>query len=371
MSSTLKLAIGKEEDLVFNSSTFMISNPTASEAQFQKWVSTGMQFERYPELQGIGELVVVPASQLGAFAAQHGGSSFHVTPPGLRASYCFTALTQGRSVESAVPSSLDLCSSSIGSALIGARESGRSAYVPFGTGKNTELVIGTPLYRGGTIPTTISARQAAFIGWGGIEIDPRILLTTALEEHPNTAVTLYYQGGTSRAAFTAGQAPAGGDNSTSINLQNGWHVRVIGPTIPSGIINDAAASDLLITGLLVSLLLGALVMLLTTGRSRALQLVEERTHQLNHQALHDPLTGIPNRALILDRIDQMLARGGRQSACSAVIFLDLDDFKDINDTLGHRAGDELLIGVSERLESVLRDGDTVGRLGGDEFRLRR
>jgi len=89
--------------------------------------------------------------------------------------------------------------------------------------------------------------------------------------------------------------------------------------------------------------------------------------ELRHQALHDALTGLPNRALILDRIGQMLARGRRQHSPVAVLFLDLDNFKDINDTLGHRAGDELLIAVGVRLASAIREADTAGRLGGDEF----
>ena len=89
--------------------------------------------------------------------------------------------------------------------------------------------------------------------------------------------------------------------------------------------------------------------------------------ELRHQALHDALTGLPNRALILDRIGQMLARGRRQHSPVAVLFLDLDNFKDINDTLGHRAGDELLVAVGARLASAIREADTAGRLGGDEF----
>jgi diguanylate cyclase (GGDEF)-like protein len=89
--------------------------------------------------------------------------------------------------------------------------------------------------------------------------------------------------------------------------------------------------------------------------------------ELRHQALHDALTGLPNRALILDRIGQMLARGRRQYSPVAVLFLDLDNFKDINDTLGHRAGDELLVAVGARLASAIREADTAGRLGGDEF----
>jgi diguanylate cyclase (GGDEF)-like protein len=89
--------------------------------------------------------------------------------------------------------------------------------------------------------------------------------------------------------------------------------------------------------------------------------------QIRYQALHDPLTGLPNRALILDRADQMLARGHRDCTPVSALFLDLDGFKEINDTLGHDAGDKLLQAVASRLNSVVRQCDTLARLGGDEF----
>jgi diguanylate cyclase (GGDEF)-like protein len=89
--------------------------------------------------------------------------------------------------------------------------------------------------------------------------------------------------------------------------------------------------------------------------------------QIRHQALHDSLTGLPNRALILDRVDQMIARARRSGGPAAVMFIDLDGFKEINDTFGHAAGDELLRGVTARLRATIRPSDTVGRLGGDEF----
>ena len=89
--------------------------------------------------------------------------------------------------------------------------------------------------------------------------------------------------------------------------------------------------------------------------------------QLAHQAFHDGLTGLPNRALLLDRIQQALALAARRATTSAVLFLDLDNFKVVNDTLGHDVGDALLTDVGRRLQACLREGDTAARFGGDEF----
>ncbi|MBA3791011.1 MAG: EAL domain-containing protein [Rubrobacter sp.] len=88
-----------------------------------------------------------------------------------------------------------------------------------------------------------------------------------------------------------------------------------------------------------------------------------------YQALHDRLTGMPNRALFLDRLQHALDRANRDQSACAVLFMDLDDFKVVNDSLGHEAGDELLVDVSQRLQGCLRLGDTAARLGGDEFTL--
>ena len=92
-----------------------------------------------------------------------------------------------------------------------------------------------------------------------------------------------------------------------------------------------------------------------------------REEELSFLATHDPLTGLPNRTLILDRVEQMLARSRRSQTPVAALFVDLDNFKSINDTLGHGVGDELLRAVAARLDGVIRDADALGRLGGDEF----
>jgi diguanylate cyclase (GGDEF)-like protein/PAS domain S-box-containing protein len=91
--------------------------------------------------------------------------------------------------------------------------------------------------------------------------------------------------------------------------------------------------------------------------------------QLKHQAFHDPLTGLANRALFVDRVKHALERAVRESTRVAVLFFDLDDFKTINDSLGHNSGDELLVAVASRLSDCLRPGDTFARFGGDEFAI--
>jgi diguanylate cyclase (GGDEF)-like protein len=91
------------------------------------------------------------------------------------------------------------------------------------------------------------------------------------------------------------------------------------------------------------------------------------TRELGRRALHDELTGLPNRAVFWEHLSHRLALADRRQTGFAVLFLDVDNFKVINDTLGHAAGDRLLVDVAARLRLVLRAGDTAARVGGDEF----
>lgn len=110
-----------------------------------------------------------------------------------------------------------------------------------------------------------------------------------------------------------------------------------------------------------------LVLLWNRKLKKEIELRKTAEKKLQHMASHDPLTGLPNRSLLMDRISQAISHHARNNKSAALLFLDLDGFKQVNDTFGHDVGDELLMQVSERLSQVIRNSDTVARFGGDEF----
>jgi diguanylate cyclase (GGDEF)-like protein len=375
IASRLQLAIVREQDLVVGAGSVFISNPQTTEAEFLQWTRSTSAFKRYPELQGLSEITMVPANQLSAFAARieqdppsplAAGGTLKVSPSGSRPYYCLQSVAQSRYPALAVPAGIDLCSTDLGRELLTTRDTGKALYLPYKTGRLNELALGSAIYKGTGTPTTVAARRAALIGWTGIEILPKVLLATSLSGHTQTEVFLHYGSGSSDVTFSDGAALAHGQ-STIINLNNGWHLRVLGLASTGSLLSMGTPAALFLGGTAFAMMLALLIFVLGTGRSRALLRVEESTNELVFQAFHDALTGLPNRPLILDRMEQMLARSRRRPRLVAALFLDVDNFKEINDTLGHRAGDEILIGVAERLSQLLRDEDSVGRIGGDEF----
>jgi diguanylate cyclase (GGDEF)-like protein len=389
IASTLKLALQHEEDLVVSASGFVTGNPNASAGDFDRWAESVHAMQRYPELQDFGLVTLVPASRLAAFAARMAANpirplgphsvgpkeSFRVLPPGKRPYYCLAVAGLARNIATFVPGGLDYCA--LAPALITTLDSGLTGYAPVLAGDSTTLGVETPVYRGGLVPATATGRKRAFIGWIGESLTPDVVLAQALEGHPNVAVIFRYDSPFSHVAFTHGTAPPGAQRTTidlevgreaGLGSHEGWTVQSFGARVGGGVFDSWNSLMLLIGGSLLSVVLGLLVLVLGTGRTRALSLVREKTRELSHQASHDALTGLPNRALVLDRAKQMLARVARQPGMVAgALFIDIDGFKHVNDNFGHAAGDRLLGVVGERLLGAAREQDTVGRLGGDEF----
>jgi diguanylate cyclase (GGDEF)-like protein len=226
-----------------------------------------------------------------------------------------------------------------------------------------------PVYKGDQPPVGVEARKGAFAGWLREVFAPGVIVSEALQGHSGAGVQMAFHSSTASAAF-AGGSVAPGVPSTSVDVHDGWTVRGFGAAVSTGVVNDGGALALLIVGCVLSALLALLVLVLGGGRPAGAPARAPQPRETPAEDLHDRLTGLPNRALMLDRAECMLARAGRQSGLLVgALFIDIDWFEDVNERLGRTAGDQILKIVAQRLEMVVRAGDTVGRLGDDEFVL--
>ncbi|HTA06208.1 MAG TPA: bifunctional diguanylate cyclase/phosphodiesterase, partial [Solirubrobacteraceae bacterium] len=217
---------------------------------------------------------------------------------------------------------------------------------------------------------SVRERRAAATGSISTSFDSGELIHSVLADHRSLTLALYHRnrGGASELVGRAGAHPGGRSPGyfERRDLGEGWAVLASGaPDHP--LAADTQGILALLLGLLITLLVFLIYRVLSGSRRRAWGLVNEKTGELAYRALHDRLTDLPNRTLVLDRAEQVLARARLLGKTVTALFVDIDDFKQINDRLGRATGDEVLRRVGTRLRTVLRENDTIGRLGGDHF----
>jgi diguanylate cyclase (GGDEF)-like protein len=343
VDGAMDLKVQRETDLLRAAGAFMQVNPNAPSSLFERWTADVGVLKRYPELVTLSAIHPVAGS---------GGGCPQVAMVGPRLT------TAERSA-----SSRDICQR-MRSLEVSATSGGLSDFgysLSPGVGFYGESV---PVYRTATLPPTAADRRRELLGWVAITLYPQALLHSTLSRFPHLRLELRTTS-VDRVAF--GNAPGPSDDSLRASLGNGT-VEVISGAVQGGsILDDDTAMLILSCGSCLSLLLALVLALLGTSRERAILLAAQKTSEVAHLGLHDGLTDLPNRTLVMDRITHALARATRSSLSVAVLFIDVDEFKTINDTFGHGPGDEILRTIGSRLHSVLRDSDTVGRLGGDEF----
>jgi diguanylate cyclase (GGDEF)-like protein len=387
VAASMASAVRRDVDFVSSMAGTLALWPHMTTAQWEQWIRSSHAQDRFPGGVGYGYTVSVPDSGLAAFerelmadpprGSSVPGSRLTVTPPGRRASYCLVRLAVTPVVH--VPLGSDLCAHSapgvigagagVGVFLEQARDSGQTTVAALSLRRGLFGTL-TPVYRGGRTPATIAGRRAALLGWAAGSFDGSAILAAAGRVKSGLRVQISHRnpGRQPVSLASVGSAEEGAPVRTvPVDADGAWSVLLQGTLRPAGASATTQFWVVLLAGFGLSGLLFGIVRVLLRSRGRALGLVDRTTAELRHLALHDGLTGLPNRGLILDRVEHALARSRRDHTQIALLFIDLDSFKLVNDTLGHAAGDELLCAIGARLRGLLRDSDTVGRLGGDEF----
>jgi len=409
VSATLSAYIQRDEDLIEMVRSTVATGLTTTNASLEQ-LFTSIGPGRYPGVVGLALVEVVGNSALGSFErqviadpplGQPLAQGFTLTPSGDRPDYCLTRLVAARrsTIDPAVaqPKSIgaalvpllnpgfDYCDSAFSPLLRAAAATGTpevGQIVPLlerslpgsevARAKSSDasnlVEVAIPLYLAGRPTATAVEREAAVIGWAAGLFDPNQVTAPILQGVKGLSITLDYQnptGGVSTIVRAGTPAASDVKQTVGLSLPGRWSAVIALP--PEAASPTVEALGLLDIGLIVSVLLFLLLSRLAGSRERALEAAEATSVELQHRSLHDQLTGLPNRGLIFDRADRMLARAKRDLVPLAVFYIDLDNFTAINESLGHRAGDHLLKAIALRLQDAVRGSDSLGRLAGDQF----
>jgi diguanylate cyclase (GGDEF)-like protein len=387
VTSTAGILLQRDATFVATLRTVLTMNPELTPTQFDQWYRRLQGDQR--QVGGIGSAVVnvVAARDLVRFQSRRDadpafirllGSAITFVAPTGQPQYCLLGSSGALQPLSSVAARLvqqDWCNprtfvgSTEASALWAAGATNHALVTPINVAWLRTTLFEVPFYRRGVPLRSPAERTANTLGWVVSSFDVGTVLDQALGHHHGLNVRLQYVNPDGHLVEVARVGHAAGSltRRTIMDFDGRWAITVTGAPIISGVTPALQGAIIAGAGVIVTLLLSLLILTLSRSRERALAMVAEKTGQLRHQALHDALTGLPNRVLAIDRAEQMLARARRADQPIAVLYIDIDGFKHINDTFGHAVGDTFLKAVAARLETVVRAGDTAARLAGDEF----
>ena len=363
---------------------FVATGTVVSREQFRHFVSTLRLEEHYPGIQGIGFSVLIPPQEKARHEAAvraEGFPDYRITPPDERDSYTSIVYLEPFWGSNLRAFGFDMYSEPHRRAAMAyARDTGKtgvSASVTLVQEGGRDLQAGflmyLPVYRPGTLHDTQEERRASLVGWvyapfrmtdfmhgiygeqgGDLDIEiydgDRIAGSTRMHDSEQSVSAI----DAARALRSINRIAVGNRTWTvATTALPGFELRM----------QSDRPRLILQAGISISLMIALLIWLFLDDRARALQTAD----QALQLALYDALTGLPNRKLLDERLKVALSAAQRKQCRVALLFIDLDKFKPVNDNYGHAYGDLLLKEVAKRLRACMRESDTASRLGGDEF----
>lgn len=357
-------------------------------AAFRSYVDSLQLSANFSGVQAIGLVEWVPPERLAehlAFMRSQGFAGYAIDPPGTRDAYGPIIQREPYVGRNRSRVGGDIWNESVRRlALEKARDSGLAAIsgkVQLLISSNTPdapagFVMYLPVYKQLKNHGNIAERRESLVGWAYASFYMKDFIAGLYgNQTPGLALSIY--DGTQLAESSlmyrspdsaiAPNKPAIHANEYLVVAGHNWTLSLSTQKEFEDRYARGLATQTAIAGAFLSLLLTVVVWLTINGRAQAMSLAESMTEQLRHVAQHDALTGLPNRALFSDCLNREIARSQRHDSPFSLVFLDLDNFKPINDNFGHGVGDQVLKEVAKRLSGCIRAEDTVGRIGGDEF----
>lgn len=393
----LELHIRDCEQLLRGAAGLFVASQAVERDEFQKYVEMLDIAHNFPGIQALSFSLVVPEAQKDAHVLamrKAGFANYTVQPTTSRNSYLpliyvepFVGLNKRALGMDYAADPVRRVAMEQARDLDSAVLSGRLAQQNW-SDEQTDFMMFFPIYKNGLPHDTVEQRRANLYGYVSAALQMSEVMRHTLADTPDMLDIEIYDGaemnGRTRVYDNDGIPRVGG--ATTARFQSIQRIEVaahdwmvVTTSLPrfDSFIDQDKPRFVAIIGEVMSVLLTLFTWLLVRDRTRALRAeqiaqheLEERRHieeQVRHLAYYDALTELPNRTLLMDRLQHAISRSARDKTPLAVMFIDLDDFKPVNDRYGHEAGDILLKQVAQRLQGCVRKSDTVARIGGDEF----